>query len=307
MKRISGLIELRGADVLKIEPLYNKVFIPAFIKFDISHGKVKEASDTSNISELYERSIKIFSSMKTYARAALNDIDDDVVASAEFAEKLFDRFRNANRKGIKEHVSDIESFMQLCEGQYKPYIEKLNIWKLAVELKAINEETNGLLVKRVKEQAAFTKTNATKEKKDLIDAYNAICSQVELNVLAYGKSAFEDFIREINVAITECVGKMKDGKEISDNKNDNSENTEDNSDDIDDGTDIPEEIPEEEDDMYPNAKEYNDEVSVSNSLVGDIFYIFVNGEKVYYKLLDRYQVTFFAPGSEGSEAVWEKL
>jgi hypothetical protein len=58
---------------------------------------------------------------------------------------------------------------------------------------------------------------------------------------------------------------------------------------------------------YPNAKEYNSDAMISNSFDGDIFYVVVGGKKEYYKLLDRYQVTKFALGSAGSDAVWEKL
>jgi hypothetical protein len=57
---------------------------------------------------------------------------------------------------------------------------------------------------------------------------------------------------------------------------------------------------------YPDAIEWVENYGVQNAADGMIFYIVVDGKKIFYKLLDRAAVGF-VPGGTKYQEYWEKL
>jgi hypothetical protein len=294
-----------GLEYLGVEKPYERLFIPSFAKLDAAYKKSKTSQFTVKIEDSVKLMSNSLSAIYGIVPIMLRDVDNSIVASAKNIEFLLNPYRGINKKARKDFLADVENLLQDLNGANPEDIAKLGLDKYISELEANYVVVDGYEESRTREKSDKRKRDSVEAKTSMVDAYRAICKIVEVGILTDGEEKFDIFVNDLNTIIAEISGGSS-----SSSSSDKTEtitppaNEEEVVDEGDDEIDEEEELTNEE--KYPDAKAWVEGIKVADAKNGDIFYVIVGGEKVFYKLVD-YAGVGFAPGGTKYQECWEKL
>ena len=280
--RFIKLVNKVGAAKLKIEPIFNNLFLKSFQKFDEAYKLIQKSAMTKIITDLDKSRDKITNSIIGIIKASINDIDNEVVEAATELKNVFDEFKGITKESFNKQTADTVNLLQLLKGKYSAHCEKVGLGKWITELERLNEEIGANIDLRGEEKAEKGKFDSSEAKKEVINAFRILCNQIEVYVALEGAGNYEEFIRNLNVIIGELGrGKIK---------------SEDDSPDT--------EPVEPEPDKYPNAKEWKFEEGYFK--LGDICWVIIDGEKKYFEFINE---TYYDidPRTEDWSLGWKKL
>lgn len=266
--------------------------MPSFDIFDKACDEEEASTLTKEIYDDTNKRNKLMTSIGNFIRGYKNDSDENKKKSAIKLHDIFVATNKYRKKPLKDQGADITNFLQVMNGRCKPDIDILDLGKWINELSELHKKIEEKEVVRYSDEADNQKVDSATAKKDVIASYRAIIHLLEAHILIEGISEYEDFVRNLNVVIDDYEGSKKSSSETTEPATKPSDNTP---------------TQEELEAKYADAEEWTTETRVQGHEDGDIFYIIVDGKKVFYKLISMYYISKFAPGSEGSETVWEKL
>jgi hypothetical protein len=284
--RVLALIDKVGADNLGIESQVEKLLRPAVKKFDDAYKKDRGSRYTGKIDVKEKLLNNGTTSLFGMVEIGRKSSEPEIVESAENLTFSLKPFKGVTRKKRKEQITDTENMVQVLEGKCAADVAKLNLGKLVTEIKGLTADIKSFETSRTEENTIKDEKNTEEAKKETIDAYRAVVKFVEVLVMTNGSNEhYKEFVGNLNTIIKEFSGNNPTpsaDKPVEPTK------------------------PPFNPDDYPNSMEWESGLEPYNVVNGDVLYVFVDREKVYYKILDNEKVSV-TPGSVGSESVWEKL
>jgi hypothetical protein len=265
---------------------------------DYSNNVLRKNDNTAKIVDKSKEVISVYNSFYDIAKANMKNLDSKVSDSAGRIVNVFDNRGKIYKMSINDQISTVTTALQDFNGEFFEDIKNIGgeIW--VEQLARINTEYIDLYDKRLDEEKKKLNINMKSARIKLTEYYRNLCLIVNSLVLMEGEEKYGDFIDEIN-----NINKKFGVRKTSDS---DSEDV----DVIDEEDDMEEEdvidVPETPATEYPDAIEWVEGFGVANAQDGMIFYIMVDGKKVYYKLLDRAGVGF-VPGGTKYQELWEKL
>jgi hypothetical protein len=275
--------------------------------FDKADDVVRKSTITEDIVESNKKLISLYSGLYGLAKANTKNADDTIAKSARNVITVFNDKEKIGNMSMNEQITTVYNFVRLFGGKFAADIEKIGAKSWVEQLEAENNNLALLYKNRNDEKAVNNTMNVKTARKNLTDKYRDLCVILNSFVLIEGEEKYADLIGKIN-AINEKFGTRKSSDKTDDMpiKTPSDENN--NNDDV-------EETPEEQtppneptptEDAYPDAIEWVEGFGVANASNGMIFYVIVDGKKVFYKLVDRAGVGFI-PGGTKYQECWEKL
>jgi hypothetical protein len=276
-----------GLANLKIEEQVNTLVLPALKSFDEAYKKERKSDFTDGIGALDKLRDNKTSAIHGIVNTAAFDSDPKKVEASKKIKKWFGEFKGINKKPFKAQSADTTNFIQGFRGKYAPEVEILGLGKWIDELEEVNNQVIAMFGERIDEKKEKGKLDTEEARKKLISAYRTVGKYVEVLIAMEAGdpqrlAIYNDYIASVNILISEYLGgsgktTVSDKPAVEGSK-----------------------------ETYPDAIEWVENFGVQNAENGMIFYIIVDGEKVFYKLLDRAAVGF-VPGGTKYQEYWEKL
>jgi hypothetical protein len=294
MGRLIDYVMLAGAGNLKIEDIFGEFIFyynkeKELVKVTTKSGKTVTIKDIDGLRD------NTYSAIRMVTDCYTKHFDPIRKAAAEAVKLVFDKFGNIGRKTYKEETFMLRSAAEKLLAENRADLEKLGLLDWLMELIRLNDWFEEESEKRVDEELAKAEGSLRETRLQVDSRYYKITKRVNAYIEMGGADACREFVKKLNSAIDEYSrAKPKPSGDSGE-------------------TPPPAETPVEPtepetpaEDKYPDAIEWVANFGVANATDGMIFYIMVDGEKVFYKLLDRAAVGF-VPGGEKYQELWEKL
>jgi hypothetical protein len=221
---------------------------------------------------------------------ALNHFDPEVVVAAKDVREVLKTY---GRKIIKEEYNQETSSLRnmtndLLSPLYIDAVKKAGLFDWVNEIVKQNNNFIDLYKKRNDKEANKSEAIHKESRAKTDVALNATLEFIEALILIEGEEKYADFVRKFNVMLSNFGTPSRPTKP-----------------EVETPAEEPT-TPETPAEDYPEAIEWVANFGVANATDGMIFYVMVDGEKVFYKLLDRAGVGF-VPGGDKYQELWEKL
>jgi transcription antitermination factor NusG len=230
----------------------------------------------------------------------------EIAGAATVVKNILDRYGNLARKSLPAETASLSNCLDDIYA-VRESVEKIpGLLAIIDETKRANDVVAALLDSRRDEKTEKGPLTLKDVRVQIGDVFVNMMNTVNVFALIEATPEITEFITKQNALIdyvedvvARRLGKKKTGKKEEDEYDPDWANKP-----------IPE-TPETPDapvapDDYPDAIEWVANFGVANATDGMIFYIMVDGAKVFYKLLDRAGVGF-VPGGTKYQELWEKL
>jgi hypothetical protein len=282
---------------------------------DISNNLLRSSATTAKIVAKSKEVIAIYNSFHDIAKANLKNLDKVVADSASNVVNVFENRGKIYNMGINEKMTTVSTTLQDFNGEYKQDIINIGGEKWVEQLDKVNNEYIDLYDVRIDQDKKKININMRSARTKLTDYYRKLVMIINSLVFIEGEEQYGEFIDEINsinkkFGVKRTAAKEEDETDETPVVDNNDDNMFDDieEDDEEDDKEIDDEVGEEADDEeeYPEAIEWVEKFGVANATNGMIFYVMVDGEKVFYRLIDNAGVGFI-PGGDRYQECWEKL
>jgi hypothetical protein len=256
---------------------------------------VKMSEYTALINKQGDQIDDICVGMRNINKAYMNHPDENISQSAIRLDILLSNtYGDIEDLPILESVVSAENLAQELTGNYSEDAKVVKIDDFAVRLIACVKKIRELTETRNDESAKKDDTVMRDLRKFIDTDYREMAERTNAVALLDPTPEIELFIKTQNEIIKKHGGRSASAGNSDDPATPNTP------------VETPTEPETPAEDKYPDAIEWVEGFGVANATDGMIFYIMVDGEKVFYKLLDRAAVGF-APGGTKYQELWEKL
>jgi hypothetical protein len=283
-------VDMAGVEFLHVEE-YRDAYEAAIEQEDSVINKIIKSELTDSIAEINDKRNNMIVSCMEITKSYKRHPDTVKQKAATNLEILWNANKNLVKSSLTAKTSGVYNMLQDLDGKYKPYAELLGLGEFIENLRDYNNSIEKLMDERYDESAAKVSIGV-KDARLVTDGYlDKIISRVCAYINIEGIAKYQDFVNRLNVVIAKySIGKVKKPSAEIPTEN----------------VPAPEETETPAEEKYPDAIEWVENFGVQNAQDGMIFYIIVEGEKVFYRLLDRAAVGFI-PGGTKYQELWEKL
>jgi hypothetical protein len=280
----------------KVKKYFDGTFVPAYKIMQEAFKKAEKSDYTVLIKDANTLRGDTYISLYEFVRALIRHPDKKLAAAAIKVKNLLDRYGNFTSTSIDGQTAYIIDLLQEFATNYAEEVVLLMLSPFISAIKENNDAFSALMNERYNETAKQSKVTVVDARKVLQDAFGVLCNLVDSIWVMEESAEISAFITRFNVVLDRFgIGT--------------------GSSDADSSTEMPT-TPEEEEEIddtpsleeqYPDAKEWTTELRVQNVVDNEVLYLVIDGEKVYYRLLDRYYISQGAPNDPKVAAYWEKL
>jgi len=207
------LVELYGADTIKIEPQF-ETYIPLFYNVDTAMMKIMKSEYTSNIHTVDKHRDKIFRGLVEKCRASEKHFREEVIQAAHRLKILLDKYGNLAKLPYNEQTSGINNILQELKGRFVNDIRIIGIEEWVVELEESNNAFIELYRQRFNETTEKTDIVLRKARIALDKAFRIIIERINALVIVEGVEQWKDFIKSLNTVTDKytLILKQREGK-----------------------------------------------------------------------------------------------
>lgn len=200
-------------------------FSDAYARECKAYSAITKSPKTKNIAESDKARDKGFRQVDLGVEMGLNDVDPDVVASAERCRIVMDAHRGASSKSYDNNTAEVDDVVELfMSDAYAEDIAKLGLTEKVASLKALNDAFKEAYMARIPEEYARDTAENMKAVRpvmdqayeDLADAINAIyliATYIEPNAENAAEiKAMADLINAVVHRFDKTLSNRRDGK-----------------------------------------------------------------------------------------------
>jgi hypothetical protein len=197
----STLVEQYNPSALGIQPLYD-VYQPLLADELSVLDLIRKSELTGEIVEQDHRRDSIYRGFSDAVKSALHHFDYEKRTAAQKFEVIFEHYGNIAAKTLDQETAAIDDLLrEVLTDEHATILALLGLGEWANELRLTNERFKELMLARYGESAQRPTIRMKAARSAVDKAFRAILDQVEALVLVNGISAYEQFVRELNVVI----------------------------------------------------------------------------------------------------------
>ena len=203
-----GLVEQYTPDVLKIEALFNNLYLPLYDDEDVVIMKIKKSAYTETRQLVDKARDNSYRGIAQIVRTNKKHFDETISTTAKQLDAVIKTFGEIPKMPLQEKTSAIDNLMEEFEGNYADHVNILGINDWVEQLKTNNDTYSQLVKDTVEEEAGKTQLQLKRVRAEIDEAYRKIIARLEALILIEGESRYTGFVQRLNIILEKLANTL---------------------------------------------------------------------------------------------------